>query len=91
MYLKLFRTPTLVLNSLTVARDLLDKRSAKYSDRTRMVLMREMYVRSKTTIATQSALAARWSSALLWIVALELLLTAYVFFLHAGSGSLTHS
>ena len=44
IYLELFRRPALVLNSLTAARDLLDKRSAKYSDRPRMVLMCEMYV-----------------------------------------------
>ena len=42
IFFNLFRTPTLVLNSLTAARDLLDKRSAKYSDRPRMVLMCEM-------------------------------------------------
>ena len=42
IFFKLFRTPTLVLNSLTAARDLLDKRSAKYSDRPRLVLMCEL-------------------------------------------------
>ena len=42
IYLRLFRTPTLVLNSLESARELLDKRSAKYSDRPRMVLLAEL-------------------------------------------------
>ena len=42
IYLKVFRTPTIVLNSLAAARDLLDKRSAKYSDRPRMVLLGEL-------------------------------------------------
>ena len=44
IYFRLFRRPTLILNSLVAARDLLDKRSVKYSDRPRMVLMSEMYV-----------------------------------------------
>ena len=44
IFLRLFSRPTLVLNSLTAARDLLDKRSVKYSDRPRMVLMNELYV-----------------------------------------------
>lgn len=42
VYLKLFRTPALVLNSLGAARDLLDKRSGKYSDRPRMVMLAEL-------------------------------------------------
>ncbi|KAI0753673.1 cytochrome P450 [Fomes fomentarius] len=42
IYLRLFRTPTIVLNSLEGARDLLDKRSAKYSDRPRMVYITEL-------------------------------------------------
>ncbi|KAI0703111.1 cytochrome P450 [Earliella scabrosa] len=42
IYFKLFRTPTVVLNSLESARDLLDKRSVKYSDRPRMVLLAEL-------------------------------------------------
>ncbi|PIL26282.1 hypothetical protein GSI_12038 [Ganoderma sinense ZZ0214-1] len=42
IYLKLFRTPAIVLNSLESARELLDKRSAKYSDRTRAVLLAEL-------------------------------------------------
>ncbi|KAH9916572.1 cytochrome P450 [Epithele typhae] len=42
VYFKLFQTPAIVLNSLAVARNLLDKRSANYSDRPRMVLMSEM-------------------------------------------------
>ncbi|KAI0675616.1 cytochrome P450 [Trametes maxima] len=42
MYLKLFRTPTIVLSSIEAARDLLDKRSAKYSDRPQMVMLTEL-------------------------------------------------
>ena len=42
VYLRLFRMPALVLNSLAAARDLLDKRSAKYSDRPRFILLNEM-------------------------------------------------
>ncbi|KAI1795388.1 cytochrome P450 [Ganoderma leucocontextum] len=42
IYFKLFRTPAIVLNSLESARELLDKRSAKYSDRTRAVLLAEL-------------------------------------------------
>ncbi|KAI0753694.1 cytochrome P450 [Fomes fomentarius] len=42
IYFRLFRTPTVVLNSLEGARDLLDKRSAKYSDRPRLVLLSEL-------------------------------------------------
>ncbi|OBZ78535.1 O-methylsterigmatocystin oxidoreductase [Grifola frondosa] len=38
----LFHTPTLILNSLQAAQDLMDKRSAKYSDRPRFVLMSEL-------------------------------------------------
>ncbi|KAI9061908.1 cytochrome P450 [Trametes sanguinea] len=42
VYVKFFNRPTLILNSIEAARDLLDKRSAKYSDRPRMVLFTEM-------------------------------------------------
>ncbi|KAI0642045.1 cytochrome P450 [Trametes meyenii] len=42
MYLKLFRTPTIVLSSIEAARDLLDKRSAKYSDRPPMVMLTDL-------------------------------------------------
>ncbi|OSD03860.1 cytochrome P450 [Trametes coccinea BRFM310] len=42
VYVKFFNRPTLILNSVEAARDLLDKRSAKYSDRPRMVLFTEM-------------------------------------------------
>ncbi|KAI0742423.1 cytochrome P450 [Daedaleopsis nitida] len=42
VFFKLFQTPTIVLNSLESARDLLDKRSANYSDRPRMVLLAEL-------------------------------------------------
>ncbi|KAH9916576.1 cytochrome P450 [Epithele typhae] len=49
IFFRLFRTPTLLLNSLSAARDLLDKRSAKYSDRPRMVVMNEMIGFTNTT------------------------------------------
>ncbi|EIW56875.1 cytochrome P450 [Trametes versicolor FP-101664 SS1] len=42
VYFKIFRTPAIVLNTIEAARDLLDRRSAKYSDRPRMVLFSEM-------------------------------------------------
>lgn len=44
VYFEIFRTPAIVLNSFEVARDLLDKRSAIYSDRPRLVLLMEMCV-----------------------------------------------
>ncbi|KAL1938286.1 hypothetical protein VTO73DRAFT_11737 [Trametes versicolor] len=42
IYLRLFSTPTIVLNSFQAATDLLTKRSATYSDRPRMVLLGEL-------------------------------------------------
>ncbi|KAL1938285.1 hypothetical protein VTO73DRAFT_11736 [Trametes versicolor] len=42
IYLRLFRTPTIVLNSFQAATDLLTKRSATYSDRPRMILLGEL-------------------------------------------------
>ncbi|KAI0640976.1 cytochrome P450 [Trametes meyenii] len=42
VYLKLFRTPTVVLGSIEAARDLLEKRGSDYSDRPRMVMFAEM-------------------------------------------------
>ncbi|CDO76601.1 hypothetical protein BN946_scf184868.g15 [Trametes cinnabarina] len=42
IYLKLFRTPVVVLNTLQAATDVLTKRSAKHSDRPRMVLLAEL-------------------------------------------------
>lgn len=50
MYFKIFRTPAIVLNTIEAARDLLDRRSAKYSDRPRMVLFSEMWVRGLSHI-----------------------------------------
>lgn len=44
VYFEIFRTPAIVLNSFEAARDLLDKRSAIYSDRPRLVLLMEMCV-----------------------------------------------
>lgn len=45
MYLEFFGKPTVVINSQSVARELLEKRGAKYSDRPRMVTLVEMCVR----------------------------------------------
>ncbi|KAI0334310.1 cytochrome P450 [Cubamyces sp. BRFM 1775] len=42
IYLKLFQTPTVILNSLEAATDVLTKRSAKHSDRPRMILLGEL-------------------------------------------------
>ncbi|KAI0655728.1 cytochrome P450 [Cubamyces menziesii] len=42
VYFKVFRTPTIVLNSLEAVREVLDKRSSKYSDRPRMTLLVEV-------------------------------------------------
>ncbi|KAI8992776.1 cytochrome P450 [Trametes punicea] len=42
VYAKLFLRPLLVLNSLHAAQDLLEKRSSKYSDRPRLVLLSEL-------------------------------------------------
>ncbi|KAI0776610.1 cytochrome P450 [Trametes elegans] len=42
MYLEFFTKPTIVLNSLKAATDLLTKRSVHYSDRPRMVLLAEL-------------------------------------------------
>ncbi|EPS99055.1 hypothetical protein FOMPIDRAFT_1050962 [Fomitopsis schrenkii] len=43
VYLRVFNKPTLVLNSVEAARDLLDKRSAKYSDRPHFILLVDMF------------------------------------------------
>ena len=42
MYLKLFRTPAIILNSIEAAKDVLDKRSARNSDRPHMIFFGEM-------------------------------------------------
>ncbi|EIW56878.1 cytochrome P450 [Trametes versicolor FP-101664 SS1] len=42
VYFKIFRTSAIVLNTFETARDLLDKRSAIYSDRPRLVLLMEL-------------------------------------------------
>ncbi|EIW56889.1 cytochrome P450 [Trametes versicolor FP-101664 SS1] len=49
VYIEIFRTPAIVLNSFEAARDLLDKRSAIYSDRPRLVLLMEM-LRARTLV-----------------------------------------
>lgn len=50
IYLHVLGHPMVVLSSLDVVRDLLDKRSSIYSDRPRFVLFSELYVRSSTQI-----------------------------------------
>ncbi|KAI0819806.1 cytochrome P450 [Trametes gibbosa] len=42
VYFQIFHTPAIVLNSIEVARELLDKRSSRYSDRPRMVMLTEL-------------------------------------------------
>lgn len=42
VYLKVLRQPMLILNSLEAAQDLLDKRSAIYSDRPNFVLLNDL-------------------------------------------------
>ena len=44
VYAKIFRRPLLVLNSLRAAQDLLEKKSANFSDRPRLILLAELYV-----------------------------------------------
>ncbi|CCM05895.1 uncharacterized protein FIBRA_08133 [Fibroporia radiculosa] len=41
IYARFFGTPVLVINSLTIAHDLLEKRSARFSDRPRFVILNE--------------------------------------------------
>ncbi|KAH9834665.1 cytochrome P450 [Rhodofomes roseus] len=43
VYMRVFSKPALVLNSVEAARDLLDKRSAKYSDRPHFTLLVDMF------------------------------------------------
>ncbi|EIW56861.1 cytochrome P450 [Trametes versicolor FP-101664 SS1] len=42
VYAKLFQRPVLVLSSLRAAQDLLEKKSSKYSDRPRLILLAEL-------------------------------------------------
>lgn len=42
VYAKLLNRPMVIINSLDVARDLMEKRGAIYSDRPRFVLLNEM-------------------------------------------------
>ncbi|KAI0920236.1 hypothetical protein AcV5_010032 [Taiwanofungus camphoratus] len=42
VYARLFRTPALVINSVQAAQDLMEKRSSKYSDRPRFILLAEL-------------------------------------------------
>ena len=44
MFAKIFRRPVLVLGSLRAAQDLLEKKSANFSDRPRLILLSELYV-----------------------------------------------
>ncbi|KAI0742416.1 cytochrome P450 [Daedaleopsis nitida] len=53
MYLRLFQTPAIVLNTLGGARDLLDKRGANYADRPRMVLQGDMIGQDTSTAVMQ--------------------------------------
>lgn len=42
VFARFFRTPAIILNSREMAEELLEKRSAKYSDRPRFILLNEM-------------------------------------------------
>ena len=42
VFAKFFRTPAVVLNSKAAAIELMEKRSAKYSDRPRFILLKEL-------------------------------------------------
>lgn len=42
IFARFFRTPAVILNSREVAEELLEKRSGKYSDRPRFILLNEM-------------------------------------------------
>ena len=54
MYLEIFGKRTLIVNSQKVARDLLEKRGAKYSSRPRMVTFVELCVtRPLTFVASR--------------------------------------
>lgn len=44
IYLRMFSKPTLVLNSIDVARELLEKRSTKYSGRPPSILLADLYM-----------------------------------------------
>ena len=42
MFAKFFRTPAIILNSKEAAIELMEKRSAKYSDRPRFLLLKDL-------------------------------------------------
>ena len=44
IYVNVLGKPMVIINKLEIARELLDKRGANYSDRPRLVLLCEMYV-----------------------------------------------
>lgn len=44
MFAKLFRTSATIINSYEIARDLMEKRSANYSDRPHFIVLIEFYV-----------------------------------------------
>lgn len=43
IYAKIFRTSALIINSVDVAKDLMEKRIQNYSDRPRFVLLNELW------------------------------------------------
>ena len=45
IYVNVLGKPMVIINKLEIARELLDKRGVNYSDRPRLVLLCEMYVR----------------------------------------------
>ena len=46
VFAKLFQTPAIILNTYEVARELMEKRSDKYSSRPRLIYFVEMYVKN---------------------------------------------
>ncbi|EPS97696.1 hypothetical protein FOMPIDRAFT_1061765 [Fomitopsis schrenkii] len=64
IYTRLFRTPTIVVNSMTAAQELLDKRSAKYSHRPRFILLQELM---GWDVMTHFSYGERWRRHRKWI------------------------
>ncbi|KAH9930145.1 cytochrome P450 monooxygenase [Fomitopsis serialis] len=64
IYARLFRTPAIVVNSMTAAQELLDKRSAKYSHRPRFILLQELM---GWDVMTHFSYGERWRRHRKWI------------------------
>ncbi len=64
VYARLLGKEMIILNTLQAARDLLEKRSAIYSDRPRSVLLEELYV-FYCTVTTTAELQPEWGGRML--------------------------